>query len=153
MALNLTVLLPMLESAGYNKRATVFFLMQEYAESIEDCLRVLDLEPFHFGALSGMGLCHLRMEDPHAALHAFERTLKVLNSPQVIPACSPAFQLQLLMVYSSLGLHVHLWASPARQRPDRLYDNPGVLSYYLVVSAVFAQCGLPQADSRKGGGE
>ena len=78
MSLSHIVLLP---SAGYNKRATVLFLMQEYAESIEDCLRVLDLEPFHFGALSGMGLCHLRMEDPQGALHAFERTLKVRIIP------------------------------------------------------------------------
>jgi hypothetical protein len=73
-----------LAAAGYNKRATVLFLMQDFAESIEDCLRVLELEPFHFGALSGMGLCHLRMEDQLGALHAFERTLQV-DSPAHTP--------------------------------------------------------------------
>lgn len=52
-------------------------MMQEYSESIEDCRRVLEIEPFHFGALSGMGLCFLNTGDLPSALDAFERTLQV----------------------------------------------------------------------------
>lgn len=43
---------------GYNKRATVLFLLNRYQESIEDCRVVLELNPWHFAAASGMGLCY-----------------------------------------------------------------------------------------------
>ena len=43
---------------GYNKRATVLFLLQRYQESIQDCQLVLDLNPYHFAAASGMGMCY-----------------------------------------------------------------------------------------------
>ena len=44
---------------GYNKRATVGYLLRDFPRAIEDCKATLALNPNHFGALSGMGLCHL----------------------------------------------------------------------------------------------
>jgi len=62
---------------GWNRRATVAYLLGDYAGSLEDIDRVLALEPRHFGALSGMGLVLLELDRPEEALEAFERTLEV----------------------------------------------------------------------------
>ncbi len=64
-------------SEGWNKRATVLYLMGHYRDSASDCARVLDLEPRHFGALSGLGLIFTALEQPDKALDAFERVLEV----------------------------------------------------------------------------
>jgi len=62
---------------GYNKRATVYYLMQEFEKSIADIHTTLELNPVHFGALSGMGLCYLGLQEPRQALEWFERALAV----------------------------------------------------------------------------
>jgi len=62
---------------GYNKRATVYYLMQEFEKSVADIHTTLELNPVHFGALSGMGLCYLGLEEPRQALAWFERAIVV----------------------------------------------------------------------------
>jgi tetratricopeptide (TPR) repeat protein len=62
---------------GYNKRATVYYLMQEFEHSIADIHHTLELNPVHFGALSGMGLCYLGLDEPRQALEWFERAIAV----------------------------------------------------------------------------
>jgi len=62
---------------GWNKRATVLYLLGAYPESIADIDRTLALEPRHFGALSGLGLCNVELQKDQAALDAFERALAV----------------------------------------------------------------------------
>ncbi len=69
---------------GYNKRATTYYLMQRYEESIADCERTIALNPHHFGALSGAGLCYLSQRNLTKALEFFERAVVVNpNMPQI----------------------------------------------------------------------
>ncbi len=62
---------------GWNKRATVHYLMGNYQRSTEDIEHVLSLEPRHFGALSGLGLIALAVGEPEQALAAFEAALMI----------------------------------------------------------------------------
>ena len=62
---------------GWNKRATLYFYMGRYDESISDVEKTLALEPRHCGALSGMGLVHTELNDEATALEWFEHALEV----------------------------------------------------------------------------
>ena len=62
---------------GWNKRATVRYLAENYEGSIADCEETLDRNPNHFGALSGQGLCHMALGQYRQAAALFMRTLAV----------------------------------------------------------------------------
>ncbi len=53
---------------AWNQRATLYYMLGRYDDSIEDCARVLALEPRHFGALSGRSLMYLQMGKRDLAL-------------------------------------------------------------------------------------
>lgn len=67
---------------GWNKRATVHFLLGNFDQSIEDITNTLNLEPRHFGALSGLGLIYVSLNDLERALISFEAALAV--SPHLV---------------------------------------------------------------------
>jgi tetratricopeptide (TPR) repeat protein len=62
---------------GWNKRATVYYLMGEYTKSLADCDEVMKRNPYHFGALSGYGMIHVRLGNPARALEYFEKALAI----------------------------------------------------------------------------
>jgi len=62
---------------GWNKRATVRYMAQDFEGSIADCRETLARKPGHFGALSGQGLCHIALEQWQEAATMFRRTLDV----------------------------------------------------------------------------
>ena len=62
---------------GWNKRATVRYLLQNYAGSIADCQETLARNPNHFGAASGQGLCHLSLNEYREAAICFRRALEI----------------------------------------------------------------------------
>jgi len=62
---------------AWNKRATVRYLVHDYRGSVLDIERTLTLEPRHFGALSGLGLVYLAVDEPKAAARSFQAALAV----------------------------------------------------------------------------
>jgi tetratricopeptide (TPR) repeat protein len=62
---------------GWNKRATVYYLMGDYEKALADIDRTLKLEPRHFGALSGLGLTNMKLGRDDAAVDAFKRVLEI----------------------------------------------------------------------------
>ena len=62
---------------GWNKRATVLYLLGAIDESARDVAKTLALEPRHFGALSGLGLINLSRGQDGEALRAFEQALRL----------------------------------------------------------------------------
>ncbi|MCF8468846.1 MAG: tetratricopeptide repeat protein [Sneathiella sp.] len=64
-------------SEGWNKRATVLFLVGEFDSSIEDIGRTLELEPRHFGALAGLGQIYELQKSNDNAISAYEKAIAV----------------------------------------------------------------------------
>jgi tetratricopeptide (TPR) repeat protein len=75
---------------GWNKRATILFLLGRNVDSLKDCDEVLKRNPNHFGALSGAAQIHLKLGDLERALEYFERALQV--NPN-LPGAAQAVQM------------------------------------------------------------
>ena len=78
---------------AWNKRATVRFLADDYAGSMEDISHVLAIDPKHFGALMGMGTILQRSGNDKRALEAYRRAHEVYpaleNVKRVIEQLAP----------------------------------------------------------------
>jgi tetratricopeptide (TPR) repeat protein len=62
---------------AYNQRAILAYSMKQYERSILDCEKVLELNPFHFAALVGLGQCYLQLRRQKPALKAFRNALRI----------------------------------------------------------------------------
>ncbi len=62
---------------AWNRRAVLYFLQERYEEALADCQRVVELIPYHFGALHGLGLCHTALRQYRQAIQAFQQALAV----------------------------------------------------------------------------
>jgi tetratricopeptide (TPR) repeat protein len=62
---------------GWNRRATVHYMMHNFGKSMADIDHTLQLEPRHFGALSGMAEIMKETERKQLALEAFQRVLDI----------------------------------------------------------------------------
>jgi Tfp pilus assembly protein PilF len=62
---------------GWNKRATIRFFRGDDAGSQQDIASVMRLEPRHFGALSGLGMIHMRAGNHAAALTAYQAAQQI----------------------------------------------------------------------------
>ncbi|MCG9884682.1 MAG: tetratricopeptide repeat protein [Cyanobacteria bacterium] len=62
---------------AWNRRAVLYYTLGDYGRALADCDRVVALVPYHFGALHGMGLCHMALGHYHEAIAAFRRASAV----------------------------------------------------------------------------
>jgi tetratricopeptide (TPR) repeat protein len=62
---------------AWNRRAVLYYFQGQYRKSLADCQQVIDLNPFHFGALHGMGLSYAALGEYVAAIQAFRRALEI----------------------------------------------------------------------------
>ena len=67
-------------SEALNKRATVYFLMNQFKNSLGDIDKVLNIEPRHFGALSGQARIYIKLQKYEKAIKSIERALKFYPS-------------------------------------------------------------------------
>mgnify|MGYP001025837912 FL=1 len=65
---------------GWNKRATVLYLLGRYQESLKDIDEVLKLESRHFGALSGQGLVQTELKNYEKAIKSYQAAQKIYPS-------------------------------------------------------------------------
>jgi len=60
---------------GWNKRATVYWMLRDYKASLRDCDEVMKRNPYHFGALAGYGQIWFALGEPEKALDYFRKAL------------------------------------------------------------------------------
>ena len=75
-------------SEAWNKRATVYFLMSQFTNSLDDIDKVLNIEPRHFGALSGQARIFIKLQKYEKAIKSIERALRFypsFKSGEMIP--------------------------------------------------------------------
>ena len=75
-------------SEAWNKRATLYFLMNDFTNSLNDIEKVLSMEPRHFGALSGQARIFIKLQKYEKAIKSIERALEfypTFRSRELIP--------------------------------------------------------------------
>ena len=62
---------------GWNKRATVLFLVGDFLRSLAACHEMMKRNPLHFGALAGYGQIYFQLEQYERAIEYWKRALQV----------------------------------------------------------------------------
>ncbi|WP_375311107.1 tetratricopeptide repeat protein [Bradyrhizobium sp. A5] len=70
---------------AWNRRATLYYMQNDYGRSLADIREVLIREPRHFGALAGLGMIMQEVGDEKRALEAYRKALAVNPHLDKIP--------------------------------------------------------------------
>ena len=70
---------------AWNRRATLYYLKNDYVHSMQDIQQVLVREPRHFGALVGLGMILQEVGDEKHALEAFRKALAINPHLEKVP--------------------------------------------------------------------
>src|ERR1700761_9298776 len=70
---------------AWNRRATLYYLQNNYMRSMADIQQVLIREPRHFGALAGLGMIMQDLGDDKRALDAFRKALAINPHLEKVP--------------------------------------------------------------------
>ena len=62
---------------GWNKRATVYYMLGKFDSSMMDIHETLKLEPRHFGAMDGMALIFIHLEQFDKVIDIYDQMLKI----------------------------------------------------------------------------
>ncbi|WGD53835.1 tetratricopeptide repeat protein [Bradyrhizobium sp. CB1650] len=70
---------------AWNRRATLYYMQNDYGRSLADIQQVLMREPRHFGALAGLGMIMQEIGDERRALDAYRKALAINPHLEKIP--------------------------------------------------------------------
>ena len=62
---------------AWNRRAFLYYSIGDYQKSLADCQMVVQINPIHFGALHGMGLCYAALGEYGEGIRAFKAALEI----------------------------------------------------------------------------
>ena len=77
---------------AWNRRAVLRYIQSDHWQAIADCQKTIQLVPYHFGALHGLGLCHSAVGNYTAAIQTFRQALEIqpyaLTNQRMILECT-----------------------------------------------------------------
>ena len=139
---------------GWNKRATIYFLLGRNEESLKDCDEVFKRNRKHFGALAGAGQIHLQLGNAELALDFFRRAVDVnpnLEGPkEMIPMLEQLLRDQRPGTHASRGSRRNFdWTDTASSNrssgPQSKPKCPSAMSYQRVTPGMSANACLVTA--------
>ena len=72
---------------AWNRRASVYWQMGEYKKSIADCEKALAINPNHYGAWQGIGVCQVQLGDVSEACRCLRAALRITPYDETTRHC------------------------------------------------------------------
>lgn len=70
---------------AWNRRATLYYLKNDYTHALADLQQVLSREPRHFGAIASLGMIMQEIGDEKRALDAYRKAIEINPHLEKVP--------------------------------------------------------------------
>lgn len=90
---------------AYNRRASVYWEKEDFEQSISDSEQALKLNPNHYGAWQGIGVCRLKQGEVAEACRCLRKALKIVPYDETTRRSLKRCE-ELLRVYPAPGARV-----------------------------------------------